>query len=113
MSLAIPTVQVTLDLTWLNLVIAMLLPMLVDLVVKKVAPPRLKSTALLFLAAVGASLTEIYNAGGVFDLATAAINTVIMFVVAVAAHFGYWKPQAVTGKDGFIQRVLPGGVGGA
>lgn len=109
----IPTVQVSLDLYWLNLIAAVFLPALVALVTKRLASSGWKSIVLLASTAVGATLTEIIAHDGTFDLVRTIGTMILMFVVSVASHYGLLEPLKVTGKDGAIQKAIPGGVGGA
>lgn len=110
---ALPSVQVDLDLYWLNLVAAVALPMLVALVTKRLASSGWKAMILLFLTAVSATLTDVIAHNGHFELVRTLGTMVLSFVISVAAHYGLLEPLQITGKDGLIQKALPGGVGKA
>jgi len=100
---------------WLNLLINFLLPMLVALITSRAADGWAKAVTLLILSAVsgfGLSVIEAYQAGMPPDLGVSAWNALIGLVVAIAVHFGLWKPGGITGSQGLIQTRLPGGFGG-
>jgi len=103
--------QVVVDTYWLNLVLSVVIPGLVALVTKRVAPSWVKSVMLILLVAIASVIQTIVQAGGEFDVKTTLLNFVITFVMAVAAHFGFLKPTMVTGSEGVIQKAVPGGVG--
>jgi hypothetical protein len=86
------------------------LPILVAVVTDRVASGAVKAITLLVLAALSSFLSEwlvALNAGGPFDAAQAGFGVLLTFVVAVAGHFGFWKPAAVTGSGGVAARVGP------
>ena len=83
---------------WLTLVVTLLLPILVGVVTKASTPSSIKAVLLLALSAVtaiGSNLLAVNGATDVGPMVTAVLST---FVVAVAAHFGFWKPTEVTAK---------------
>lgn len=103
-------------LSWLGILMALILPMLVALVTNNVASSAVKAVTLAFLAALTGLGQELIDAGGIltgFDWATAASNMVWTFLLGVGLHFGLLKPIGVTAKDGLIQRSVPAGIGGA
>ena len=102
---------VELDLTWLNMAIAVVLPAVVAVITKRMADGGWKAITLLFLSALTAVLTEIYAVGGSFDLLSAVGRLVVVFAIATASHYGLLQPLKITGKDGAIQAVVPGGIG--
>lgn len=100
---------------WLNVAINVVLPIVVALVTNRLAPGGLKAVILIFLSALSGYLVSIlaaWDAGVPPDLSQATFTAVIGFVVAVATHFGVWKPFHVTGSDGWVQTQVPGGFGG-
>jgi hypothetical protein len=103
--------MLTIDQYWLTLLLSLVLPMLVALVTKQVASPKLKSVLLLALSAITGTLTSIAAAGGEFEWKAAVIGTVLSFIVAVGTHFGFLKPVGITGSEGLIQTAVPGGLG--
>jgi len=97
---ALDTVQV------LGLLVGVILPVLVGLVTTKVTSSGVKAVLLAALAAVTGLLTEVLNAansGEVFQFQEAVVTWLGVFIVAVAVHFGFWKPTGVSGK---AQRAL-------
>jgi len=99
---------------WLNVAINLVLPALVALVTARLASGGLKAVVLLLLSAISGFLVswlDAYTNAWVFDWSQAGFTMLIGFAVAVLAHFGLLQPLAITGKDGGIQRALPGGLG--
>jgi hypothetical protein len=87
-----------------------LLPILVAVVTDRVAQGATKALVLLLLAAVSSFLSAwlvALNAGVPFDFAQAAFGVLLTFVVAVATHFGFWKPVRVTGEEGAAAKIGP------
>jgi hypothetical protein len=83
--------------TWsglLALLIQFVLPILVGLVTTRLTHPGIKAVLLLLLSAVSQFLLELSSPGS-FDLKQALFSAGIGFVIAVAAHFGLWKPTPV------------------
>jgi hypothetical protein len=103
-------------LQWLNVLINVLLPIVVAVVTSRTADGAAKALTLLVLSAIaglGTSALAAMNAGQAFDWSQAGFTTLVGFVIAVASHFGVWKPAALTGSAGVIQLRMPGGLGGA
>lgn len=95
-------------------VVGLLLPILVDLVTKRLASGAVKSSVLLALSLVTGLLTAFLhavNAGVPFDWATALYGAAVTFVLGVVSFFGLTSSLGISGKDGAIQRALPGGIG--
>lgn len=89
----------------LSLVITVLLPVLVGLLTKQSWSSGLKAVLLLVLAAVNAILTsalEAANTGVDWEFIPVVYTIAINFLIAVAMHFGLWKP---TGTSAAVQRV--------
>ena len=99
---------------WLNLGVNTLLPIVVAVVTARVAHPGVKAVTLLVLSAIsgfGVSWLDTVNAGAPFDASQAGFTAVTGFIIAVASHFGLWKPAAVTGSQGRVASALPRGIG--
>jgi len=80
-----------------SLFVGVILPILVGLVTKKVTSSAWKATLLALLSAVSGVLTEwISHWTGGFDLGAAVLTWLATFMIAVATHFGFWKPTGVT-----------------
>lgn len=89
----------------LTLVVGTLLPILVALVTRRMASSGLKATALALLAAITGFLSELLQSlesNTAFDLQAAIVNWFGAFVIAVAVHYGLWKPIGLTGTDGAV-----------
>lgn len=106
-----PDSVITISDYWLTLLVATVLPVITALITKQVAPSHLKSVVLLLLSVVSGWLTSLYATGGSFVLKEALLSVIVTFVTAVATHYGLLKPTSVTGRDGAVQRALPGGIG--
>jgi len=88
--------------------VGIVLPILVAIVTNRVASGGAKAVTLLVLAAVSSFLTEwlvALNGGDAFDPVQAGYGVLMTFVVAVATHFGLWKPADVTGASGSASRL--------
>jgi hypothetical protein len=99
---------------WINTGVNVLLPILVALVTARLADGHVKALALLALSAASgflASWLDALNGSTAFDWSQAGFTVVTGFVVAVAAHFGLWKPAGVTGSSGAVASAVPGGLG--
>lgn len=84
----------------LTFLVSILLPLGVGLVTTKVTSAAVKAVLLAALAFVTSIVTNwiaAINAGQPFDLWTALLTFGGVFVVAVASHFGVWKPTGVAG----------------
>lgn len=84
-----------------SLLVGTVLPILVGLVTTKVTSSRTKAILLAALSAVSGFLTELIDVtqrGDVFQVDQALLTWMMTFVVAVAIHYGFWKPTGVTEK---------------
>lgn len=92
----------TLDpLAVVQFVISFVLPVLVGLVTTRVTSGRWKAVLLAGLTLATSLLIELaraIGAGEVYDLGAALLAALPAFVVAVAGHFGLWKPTGVSEK---------------
>lgn len=85
----------TVDISLLQILVSMVLPLVVGIVVKQVAQPAVKSITLAVLSAVTAIATSALNSGGQIGKDT-VIQAVIGFVIAVGSYYGIWKPTGVS-----------------
>ena len=95
----------------LTLAVGTVLPVLVALVTTKVTDPGVKGVLLATLAAVTAFAGEALTAaqgGTVFDLGRAGVMALGVWVVAVATHFGLWKPTQVSAGAAEKGRTVKG-----
>lgn len=91
---------------WIGLLIGVVLPIAVGLVTKTTTSASTKGVLLAFLSMLNGILTEYADVlanGGSYDWGTALYTWGGSFVIAVATHFGLWKP---TGTSGAAQRSL-------
>lgn len=80
----------------ISLVLTVLLPVLVGLATKSQASPAIKACLLLVLAGVK-SVVEAWLAG---NLGWAVMWTIVVnVVIAIAIHFGLWKPPNAGGNS--------------
>lgn len=87
----------------LSLILGVVLPILVGLVTTRATDAGAKAVLLALLAAASGFGTELLDAlanSGAFDWGSAGLSWLGTFLVAVATHFGLWKP---TGVSGFVQ----------
>lgn len=85
----------------IGLLVSTVLPILVGLVTTKVTSSGVKAVILAVLASVTGLLTELLaaiNAGVAYDLGNGLVLAVTSFLIAVALHFGLWKPTTLTDK---------------
>lgn len=82
------------DLSWLQLLVAVALPIAVAVVTKEVRSSGLKAVVLAGLATVSAVLTAVIDNSGVLTEATLQAG-VEYFLIAVASYYGFWKPTGV------------------
>ena len=85
----------------LTFILAVCLPLLVGLVTKFVTHSGTRAILLALFSAVVGILNELVVAlthGTAYDLDAAIITWLGIFVVAVAIHFGVWKPTGVSDK---------------
>lgn len=98
----------------LNMVLSMVLPLVHSWVTNISAPERIKVLITALMAAVTGFITP-FIAGTQswtnFDWQLAVISIGSMFFGSVLSHYGLWKPLSVTGSDGAIQAIAPGGLG--
>lgn len=82
----------------LTLAVGTVLPVLVGLVTTRVTHPGAKAVTLALLAALTALGTEALTAaqaGTPYDLGRGAVMALGVWVVAVATHYGLWRPTGV------------------
>jgi hypothetical protein len=97
-----PTVVLAVD--WvqvLNLLLAVVFPVLIGLVTTKVTSGAAKAI-LLATISLGSGLVSALLAsmiaGTAFDLVGAALTGLAAWVIAIATHFGIWRPTGVTDR---------------
>ncbi|MER7331649.1 MULTISPECIES: hypothetical protein [unclassified Micromonospora] len=98
----------------LSLAITVLLPILVGLVTRRSTSASAKAVLLLLLSAVNAVLSawlQAENTAAVFEWIPVVYSTAINFGIAVAVHFGLFKPTgAASAAQGSLvkDKVLDG-----
>lgn len=109
-----PVLNLQFDPTWLTLVALVLLPSLTGFVTQRLAHPGLKAGVLAVLVLITSAVNEALAAGGIlaFDVSSFLAHSLILFLGAVATHYGLLKPVGLTGGDGAIARAVPAGIGG-
>lgn len=91
-------------------IITVLLPVTVALVTARGANKAWGAWMLAFFTALTTVLTT-WLVRDVWDVKAMFLEFITLFTIAVAVHFGFWKPVAVTGSEGKVQQKLPGGIG--
>ena len=102
-----------LTLTLVTVLLGAVIPIAVAITTAATAHPGVKAVVMLALAAAAGFLTAWQLDPDSYDWRHGAVQFVVAFVVAVAAHYGLLARTAlgVTGDAGGIQRALPGGIG--
>lgn len=83
----------------LTLIVATILPILVGLVTTRETSPGRRAVylaALSVLIGFGQEIIAAIQAGSVYDLGGGLLTAIGTFLVAVALHFGLWKPTGVS-----------------
>lgn len=83
------------DLTWVQLVVAVVIPLVVGIVTKEVTSPAIKAVVLAALAAIAGLATAYIDSKGVLSQ-DALQNAVTYFIVAVGSYYGFLKPTGAT-----------------
>lgn len=94
----------------LTLLTAVVLPLLVGLVTTRITTANMKAILLLALALVTSLITAwigAVQAGAAFDLWGALYTAGTIFIIAVASHFGLWKPTGVAAVAADVLVVAP------
>lgn len=84
-----------------TLLAAVVFPLLVGLVTKRETNPGRKAVFLAALSVLISLCTELaaaLQAGTVYNLGMALLTGLGSFLVAVAMHYGLWKPTGVANK---------------
>jgi small basic protein len=83
------------DITWVQLIVAVVIPLVVGIITKEVTSPGIKAIVLAALAAVAGLATAYIDSNGVFSQ-QALQDAVTYFIVAVGSYYGLLKPTGVT-----------------
>lgn len=84
----------------LSMLVGILLPILVAVVTTRLTHPGAKAMLLALLSAVSGILGEYLAHPSGFDWRVAGLAWLGTFLVAVATHYGLWKP---TGVASYVQ----------
>lgn len=100
------TIEFTFD-AWqiVQVVVAVILPVVVGLVTKLNASGGLKAVLLAALSlatSIGTEALAAHNAGQSYDLGQALVLGLGTFVIAVATHYGLWKPTGAATAVGSV-----------
>lgn len=98
------------DLPVWTYIVTVLLPVMVALVTAKGAAKWWGAWVLALLTAALVVLTEAID-DPTWEIKPMVLKFLTLFTIAVATHFGFWKPVAVTGDDGKVRTTLPKGLG--
>lgn len=85
-----------LDVNFLTLLLAVLIPVATGVITKASASARLKSLVTIALVVLTTLVQRVITANGVVDLKTMGTTFVVMYVTAIAAYSGFLKPSGVT-----------------
>jgi hypothetical protein len=96
----LPTYALTPDLGgMLSLLITIVLPLLVGVVTTRVTSANIKAVLLLALVAIKTFIEALIaadQAGIALAFVPFLMNLVLNFIIAVAIHFGLWKPSGLS-----------------
>lgn len=95
-----PEIVLSLDVPQLlNLLLAVVFPVLVGLVTTKVTSSLTKTILLATISLASglvSALLAALIAGVPFDLIAALLTGLAAWIIAIATHLGFWKPAGVT-----------------
>lgn len=83
---------------YIGVIVSTFIPIVVGIVTKAVTNAGLKAIVLAFLTGLTAFLTEWAKAGDDFKTSTALLTWAVGWAIAVATHYGFWKPTGITAK---------------
>lgn len=89
--------SITVSVTWLDVVLSTVLPIVVGLTFKAGASDTVKRGVALVAALLAALLTRWIDDGGVIELAT-LVTWAKLFAGQLAAYLGVWKDVEVAGQ---------------
>lgn len=84
-----------------QLVVAVILPILVGLVTNKITSSGTKAWLLALFTLLTSGFTELGRAlasGTTFDIGMVLLTLIPSFAISVATHYGLWKPTSVAAK---------------
>ena len=87
------------------------LPLLAAFILRRFADERIKSLVLMVLAFVLAIVQDLIMLNGDFVFSVFLSNFTSAIVVGFITHQFIWKPIGVTGDQGAILKLVPGGLG--
>ncbi len=96
------------NISWWELLLGVVLPMLTGVATKQLAHPGLKAVVLAALSALaGVVAAIVMAAGNVAGLDWNVVGSTALesFLLAIAFHFGLLKPLNATGSGGGIARA--------
>lgn len=99
-------------LDYLNLVLAVVLPVITSLITARFANSTVKTLVLVLLTVISTALQQVFDDNGTIVWKHFLYTTVFQFLGSVGFHFGLLKPTNVTGTGGVISMKVPNGVGG-
>lgn len=85
----------------LTLVVTVVLPIITGLITTRVTGSGVKAVVLALLSAITGFGSELLNAlvtATPYDVFTGLLTAFTAFLIAVAMHFGLWKPTGVSAK---------------
>lgn len=83
------------DVQIISLLVGTVLSILVGTVTKVTTHPGVKAVLLAVLSAISGFATEYFAGGSDFNLTTALLTWLITLMIAIASHFGVWKPTGI------------------
>lgn len=86
---------VQLDISWLNVVVGLVIPLLVALLTKSKASSGLKASLNLLLSAIGGVVMAAVQNDGKFLVSEAAVGILTVWLPSIVSYVGLWKPTKV------------------
>lgn len=86
---------VQLDVTTLNMLAGVVIPLLVGLVTKISASSAVKAMTNAVLSAIGGGIAIALEAHGAVNLKTWIMSIGVTFITSAATYYGFWKPTTV------------------
>lgn len=96
--------KVHLDVGFLTVLIAVVLPLLTGLVTKSTASPKLKALTLLSLTLIATAIQQLIDVNGVVNLRTFLANFAVTWLIAIVTYLGLLKPIGAAAK---VQNATP------
>lgn len=105
--------EITLTAAVAVFIVGTLIPMVTALVAKRYATSKFKDAVTIALSVVSGVVAPLVANGGSFELWPTLVTALFTYITAVGTHYRLLNAShlGITGRDGFLQRAFPGGLG--